>query len=136
MTQGMRVWLIDDDVDDNFFFKAALGEIDNPVEFFTEQDSEAALSKLQDVNGLKPDLLFLDWNMPKFSGRECLKIIREMPSFASIPIIIYTTSSAYQDQIEAKRLGASYFLTKPTTVGELAQKLQHLFSLDWSNLPV
>ena len=102
-----RVMLIDDDEDDCFFFETDM-----------------------------PDLLFLDWNMPKRTGKECLSALRNTPAFSSMPIVIYTTSRALADRLEADHLGASYFLSKPQTIRDLTEKLQQLFSMDWKSSKV
>lgn len=136
MTQPKRVWLIDDDEDDSFFFETALEEIIPPVDFSADRDSVEALSKLSDNNCRVPDLLFLDWNMPKMSGRDCLKAIRKLPAYDSVPIIIYSTSNAHPDKVDAQSLGASYFLTKPPSLRELVKNLKYLLSIDWSNANV
>lgn len=132
MARTIRIWLIDDDEDDSFVFETALAALNHPVEFLSYLDSETALSTLLSSTATLPDLIFLDWNMPKLNGKDCLKAIRKLPGFAFLPIIIYTTSRAFQDQTEAKLLGASYFFTKPATISELGEKLKFLITHDWS----
>ena len=123
--------LIDDDEDDCFIFGSVIHELGKGIDFFYDCDSERALKSLADATLPVPDLLFLDWNMPKITGKQCLKAIRKLPPFAAIPIIIYTTSTAQRDREEARRLGASYFVSKPSTLQELQKLLDHLFSLKW-----
>jgi DNA-binding response OmpR family regulator len=132
MGKALRVWLIDDDEDDCFFFETALEEMEYSVELSTYRDSEIAISELSDSKAAIPDLLFLDWNMPKLTGKDCLGTIRECPHLKQLPVIVYTTSKSPVDKASATELGASYFLTKPATFTELRKKLQQLFILDWS----
>jgi len=134
MTKPKRIWLIDDDEDESLFFQMALSQLGQPIDYSFHQDSVVALSKVRNEDIPKPDLLFLDLNMPKIGGKDCLKAIRNLTRYASVPIIVYTTSQARHEQEEAERLGASYFLIKQNTVGELTQKLKYLFALDWSGL--
>jgi CheY-like chemotaxis protein len=124
-----RVFLIDDDEDDRYIFNIVLNEFEEPIEFLHANDSESALQRLKDVSLPVPDILFLDWNMPKYSGKECLHTIKQFPHFHTIPIIVYTTSMAQEDEREALSLGASYFLSKPTSIIVLHKKLQEIFSL-------
>ncbi|WP_205511515.1 response regulator [Longitalea arenae] len=131
MKTTKRILLIDDDEDDCFFFSTALEEFDSPVEFFFDRDSEVAIEKLRKDKDAVPDILFLDWNMPRMTGRQCLLAIRRILRYADLPIVIYTTSQTQADQDEAKRLGASYFLTKPATIGQLRKKLKDILSMDW-----
>ena len=130
MSKALRVWLIDDDDDESFFFETALEEMDYSVEFSSYRDSEVAISILNDSTTIIPDLLFLDWNMPKLTGKDCLTTIRQCPHLNKLPVIVYTTSSSISDKHSAKTYGASYFLTKPSTFTELRKKLKQLFTQD------
>lgn len=131
MNNNKRILLIDDDEDDCFFFGTALEEFDAPIQFTYLRDSEAAVKQLCNGNDDIPDLLFLDWNMPRLSGRECLVKIRSTPILDNVPVIIYTTSESAADKKEAKDLGASYFLSKPPSIKLLRNELKNLISKDW-----
>lgn len=65
-----------------------------------------------------PDLLFLDINMPRMSGLEALREIKSDPRLCSIPVIMWTTSSAESDLTASYREGASLFVTKPASFRE------------------
>ena len=129
MIYPKRVFLIDDDEDDCFIFGTVLNEFEQRIEFFHDDDSEMALRRITDESLPVPDLLFLDWNMPKRSGKQCLMAIKQFPLYADVPVIVYTTSNAQEDREEALRLGASYFLSKPASIVELRNKLLQVFSL-------
>jgi two-component system response regulator len=62
-----------------------------------------------------PDLVFLDLNMPRVTGREVLRAIRVDQSLRPIPVVIFTTSSRPADIEQAHALGAQHFITKPST---------------------
>jgi DNA-binding response OmpR family regulator len=126
----IRVFLIDDDEDEFLIFETALEELDYKIDLSFYQDSTVAVSKLKNTCQI-PDFVFLDWNMPKMSGKDCLTAIRELPAFNSVPVIMYTTSNAAIEKSEASRMGASYFLSKPITVSELVRQLNKIFSFDW-----
>jgi chemotaxis family two-component system response regulator Rcp1 len=61
----------------------------------------------------RPDLVLLDLNLPKKSGREVLEEIKEDPILMSIPIVILTTSASEQDVLRSYLLHANCFITKP-----------------------
>jgi CheY-like chemotaxis protein len=128
MDYQKRVFLIDDDEDDCFFFESAIKDLNCGVSFRFEQSSEAALQQLQEGNIPVTDILFVDWNMPRLTGSQCLTAIRKIPEYSNIPIIIYTTSNSPADKKTAHELGATSFLTKPISIGDLCEKLQHIFS--------
>lgn len=128
MNYQKRVFLIDDDEDDCFFFECAIRDLNAGISFSFEQSSEIALQKLQEGEIPATDILFVDWNMPKVNGSQCLMAIRNMPEYNQIPIIIYTTSSAAADKKRAFELGATSFITKTISIGDLRQKLESIFS--------
>lgn len=131
MSKPKRVMLIDDDEDYCFFFETALESFEPPVSFSYDQDSQAAFNKLKGSKIPIPDVLFLDWNMPKLPGKDFLIGIRRIPEYQKVPIVVYTTSTALSDKIDAENLGATYFLSKQNTVQDLRAKLNDIFSRDW-----
>lgn len=128
MNQSKRVFLIDDDEDDSLFFGIGLNEYDPSIEFLYDRDSETALRRLSEKMQPLPDIVFLDWNMPKLSGRQILGAIRANGRYDEVPVIIFTTSSSTQDKAEAAELGASLFLSKPASLYELKKNLEDIFS--------
>ena len=61
----------------------------------------------------RPDLIFLDLNLPKKDGREVLEEIKNDESLKHIPVVILTTSQAEQDILKSYRLQANAYVTKP-----------------------
>jgi two-component system, chemotaxis family, response regulator Rcp1 len=64
----------------------------------------------------RPDLILLDLNLPKKSGREVLEEIKEDPALMSIPVVILTTSASEQDILRSYLLHANCFITKPVNL--------------------
>lgn len=118
-----RVLLIDDDHDDCIIFQTVIDNFDSSFDFSFNQHSHVALQLIQNSPEPIMDILFLDWNMPILSGNDFLKSIRELPIYANTPIVIYTTSNSDQDRKLAMKLGASSFITKPTSVSDLRQEI-------------
>ncbi|MCW3117905.1 MAG: response regulator [Chitinophagaceae bacterium] len=115
--------VIDDDPDDCYFFTEAIHKIDASVKCLTAMDGEDALRKLRNGMERKPDLIFLDLNMPRMDGRVCLAELKKDKALKHIPVIILSTSSSENDIDETKKLGAVYFITKPTDISKLHQEL-------------
>jgi CheY-like chemotaxis protein len=69
------------------------------------------LQNAQDV----PDIIVMDFNLPKVHGRDILKNIRRTELFKNIPIVILTTSSSQTDIDYSYKEGASKYLIKPNT---------------------
>lgn len=64
-------------------------------------------------NALRPDLILLDLNLPKVSGRQVLSVLKENEELKAIPVVILTSSSAELDIAESYHLGANCYVTKP-----------------------
>jgi CheY-like chemotaxis protein len=129
-TVPTTIFLADDDLDDQDFFKHALSQIDESILCLTASNGEEAIKKLKLISPL-PDYIFLDLNMPRMSGSKCLAEIKKMRSLKNVPVIIYSTSSEERDINDAKKLGADYFITKPHDFKELCDTLQHFISGEW-----
>jgi len=113
-----HILLAEDDQDDRYFFKLALETLPVPTRLTTVNDGEALIDWLFASADALPDFLFLDINMPKMNGIECLGVIRADDRFKHLPVIIF--SSAYAPQV-IKQLysnGAQYYVRKPTDIDE------------------
>ncbi len=119
---------IDDDEDDLSFFYQAVKDIDRSIHCFLHKDSESAMRLLEQDTALSPDLIFLDLNMPKLSGRHCLSMIKRMARHKNTPVIICTTSTAERDMDDTWQLGAACYLTKPPTVPDWKYELSEVLS--------
>jgi DNA-binding response OmpR family regulator len=127
MNKEKICFLIDDDLDDQEIFALALQEVDENFKCLTANSGYEALQKLSFANSVVPDYIFLDLNMPRMNGKECLIEIKKFEKLNKIPVIIYSTSSSQNDIIDAQRLGASNFITKPFSIAELTDKLLDFF---------
>jgi CheY-like chemotaxis protein len=85
----MTILLVDDDQDDVYIFREAITTIDPNIECIHALDGIEALQRLEDTS---VDIVFLDLNMPRMDGTECLKEIRKKNDLASVPVIIYSTA--------------------------------------------
>ncbi|MES2574427.1 MAG: response regulator [Bacteroidota bacterium] len=106
---------IDDDSDDCEFFEQALRTISNAA-YTSIQNPVDALRKLINEE-IKPDLIFLDINMPFMSGKEVLTEIKKREIIKNIPVIFLSTSPLHGG--ETKFSGANDYLIKPNSFGEL-----------------
>src|SRR5262249_31084808 len=128
MTMIKRLLLVDDDADDRFLFKKALDELCTAIQVFFAADGEAALEALKTINPL-PDLIFLDLNLPRLNGIQCLERIKQPGPFSEVPVIMYSTTFTDGDRSKAARLGAAHFLVKPLSIATLCRELAQLFSI-------
>lgn len=131
MSKQRTFFIVDDDLDDQELFIEAVGEVDGTIKCLTCSDCEQALDLLKSFN-VVPDMIFLDLNMPRLNGKQCLVELKKMAHLRNIPVIIYSTSSEKKDIDETSKLGAAYFLTKPNKFEELCKALTFVVSKDWS----
>lgn len=126
--------LVDDDAEDVAVFEQLLKEIDPLIELVTAADGLEALNSLQQRKHDLPDLVFLDLNMPRMDGKECLRELKKDAQLKKVPVIIYTTSSQSKDIEEALQRGAICFITKPTSLKELKHILSYIAQHVHANL--
>lgn len=106
----LHMLLIDDDEDFCKFVKFALADLG--LGYAESHDGENFFKRLVEV---KPDLLLLDIDLPKFNGIELLKAARADSRFRSLPVMLITGKEQPQTQEEAFALGIEDFIIKPIT---------------------
>jgi|SRR5665647_1267783 CheY-like chemotaxis protein len=117
--------------------------IDKPVEILLVEDNEGDVGLIEEVfeeakirNNLhiaedgeeailflhgegkfsgspRPDIIFLDLNLPKKDGREVLREIKEDNNLKNIPVVVLTTSGAEKDILRSYALHSNAYVTKP-----------------------
>lgn len=125
MAKQFSFLLVDDDPDDTFLFGEVLGDVAPSVVLSTAANGQEALEQLKGSSSL-PDLIFLDLNMPRMGGVECLTTLKGDEELSRVPVIIYTTSSQSKDIEECIQKGAVCFITKPSNIKELSEILTTL----------
>jgi CheY-like chemotaxis protein len=127
----IHVLLADDDEDDRLFFKEAFEEIKIKTRVTLVKDGVELMKYLTSDSRPKPHILFLDLNMPRKSGLECLLEIRNNDHLKDIPIAIYSTSSSDEDIENTFIKGANVYITKPNDFKELKQILEEVITINW-----
>lgn len=127
LTPSRYILLADDDEDDCFLFQEALGEISLPTHLVMVHDGEELLLELE--KNQIPDILFLDLNMPKKDGFQCLSEIKQNEKFRSLPVIIFSTS--FQPDVVNKLYenGAHYYIRKPSNFEHFKKVIHYVISL-------
>lgn len=129
-----HIYLADDDADDRAFFAEALSAVDNSVVLVESQDGQALMQKLYLPPMPMPDVVFLDLNMPKQNGFECLEEIRkDKGDLNQLNVVIFTTSSSQMNIDNAFELGASFYAVKPTSFHDLKLLLTNVLKMNWRN---
>jgi CheY-like chemotaxis protein len=123
MAMNRTILIVDDDDDDRALFFDAIREIDETIKCLSAIDGHDALKLLKSENNSLPDFIFLDLNMPRLNGKQCLAEIKKIPRLLHIPVIIYSTSGRKEDIEDTRRLGALQFITKPTLFDQIVDAI-------------
>jgi CheY-like chemotaxis protein len=121
----LNILLADDDNDDRFFFTKALQEIPLETEIHTVNDGEQLMDYLAADAENVPDILFLDLNMPRKNGFECLLELKGNEKLKSIYVIMFSTSYPrdmnYESDMISRlyKMGAQDYIRKPSDFEQL-----------------
>ena len=130
-TKPVHILLADDDEDDRLFFKEAFEEIKIKTQVDTVKDGVELMNLLSKPNILLPHILFLDLNMPRKGGLDCLAEIKTFSRLKDIPIAIYSTSSSEDDIEETFVRGANVYIKKPSDFAVLKKILKEVITINW-----
>ncbi len=129
------ILMADDDMDDIDLVRKALKEARCNVDFRYVEDGEEAMEYLTGLGRYaeaelapRPDLILLDFHMPKKDGLQTLIEIRKNPQIRSIPVVVLTTSRDKDLMFKIYSLGGSAFITKPTVYTDMLKAMDRLCS--------
>ena len=122
-TEGaLKILLIDDNWDHTKILQWAFKKTGQHDEFTCFDDGSRALEYLRTLEReqkAKPDLIFLDLNLPRLDGRELLRLLKEEQTTKAIPVIIVSSSEREEDVRKAYELGASNYVSKSAILNDV-----------------
>jgi CheY-like chemotaxis protein len=124
------VLLVEDDQADILLTKEAfdLNKVRNRLNVVN--DGEQAIAYLRREgdyrDAIRPDLILLDLNLPRMSGREVLREIKDDPALRTIPVVILTTSEAEEDILHSYRLHANAYVSKPVDFDQFIRVVRQI----------
>lgn len=121
------ILIVDDDPDDVQFFCNALYESNKPYYCISVTNAEEALLFIENTL-INPEFIFLDLNMPRVDGKECLIKLKSNPQSKNIPVIVYSTTSHKKEIEELYKLGAAKFITKPDNMKVLINAISDILN--------
>jgi len=130
-TDFINITLADDDEDDRLFFTDAFSELKINTKVNTFNDGVELMDYLNDADSILPNVLFLDLNMPRKNGVECLLEIKQNNRFDDIAIAIYSTSSSEEHIEETFVNGANIYIKKPNDFNTLKKILSDVVTINW-----
>lgn len=127
----IHIILADDDEDDRLFFTDAFEELKINTKVNTFNDGVELMSYLNQPDAVLPNVLFLDLNMPRKNGFECLDEIKKDNRFNDIAIAIFSTSSSEEHVEETFIRGANIYIKKPSDFSTLKKVLSDVVTINW-----
>jgi CheY-like chemotaxis protein len=127
----LHIAIVNDDEDDNLILKEVLETIspDSTLRFY--HDGFDLLANAAEIQ--IPDLIFLDIVMPKMSGIDCLRRVKNNKLLQNIPIIIYTGVHNEDVVKDCFASGANVFMEKAVTYAGTKRLIEKVLKLDWEN---
>ena len=126
MDEKILFVLIDDDQEEYEIFQMALEQIKKPVESKHFPDCESALIHFSQGSVATPKFVFIDINLPRVKGDECLQKLQALNEFDHPCIIIYSASIPDRWKPELKRIGVDKFIEKTGNLHSLVNQIQEL----------
>ncbi|WP_293894281.1 response regulator [Flavobacterium sp.] len=127
----IHIILADDDEDDRVLFTDAFEELKINTKVNTFNDGVELMDYLNSPDAVLPNVLFLDLNMPKKNGIECLYEIKANERFREIAIAIFSTSSSEEHIEETFVQGANIYIKKPSDFATLKKVLSDVVTINW-----
>ncbi len=122
------IFYVDDDRDDLDFFQEAVERLGERVALFHLADD---LIEAMHNPPPQPSIVFLDLNMPNKNGFDLLQEIKASDAFQNLPLVVYSTASDTHTVQRCRKLGASLYIRKPTSIAALQQALRNVLAINW-----
>ena len=134
LNMPFEILLVEDNIGDVELIKEFFNDVEIKINLHVAVDGEEASQFLchegKFLGSPRPNIIILDWNLPKKSGSEVLKEIKNNDNLKNIPVIILTTSNAEKDILQAYDLHANAYLVKPIDFDEfmaIIKSIEHFW---------
>ncbi|MGW3483467.1 response regulator [Rhodococcus indonesiensis] len=115
-TGSLDVLLVEDDAGDELIIRESFEANEIGSTLHVVRDGAEALDFLHrrgdHADAVRPALVLLDLNLPKYDGWQVLEAVKADPDLASIPVVVLTTSTAEEDVVRSYRLRANAYVSK------------------------
>lgn len=128
-TKPISILLADDDIDDCYLFRKALEELPQTTQLSIVNDGTQLMDLLNDETKAFPDVLFLDINMPRKNGIECLAEIKHNKKLKEVSVVMFSTSNSREKIDGLLKTGAHVYIRKPGDFEQLKRTIQHALSM-------
>jgi len=122
----VKILVVDDSIIMRNIVKNTFAAMKVPFDCLEAENGKQAL-RLLEANNVT--IVFLDWNMPGMDGMEFLKVVRAMPKYKELPIVMVTSERGKFSVIEALQSGATDYIVKPVHEKVFREKVQEILVL-------
>jgi CheY-like chemotaxis protein len=132
----VEILLVDDNPGDVRLIQEVFKEAEIENQLHVTRDGEEAMQMLHQLENNQnklPDLILLDLNLPKKSGGEVLKEIKENDKLKCIPVVVLTSSNREEDLVESYKNNANCYITKPLNLDQLINVIREIIDF-WLNI--
>ena len=119
MNTRKKILVVDDEIINLEFFQVMLSKLG-----FTVEDANDGLEAFEKVKKFYPDLILLDNVMPRMSGWELTKKLKEDSKYRNIPIIMFSALDDVKDKVAGFELGIDDYITKPFNFSEVLARIK------------
>lgn len=127
---AIEILLVEDNPGDARLTREALKDSKLNNKLYVVEDGVEALAFLRNegpyVNAPRPDIILLDLNLPRMSGRELLEIIKEDAVLKTVPVVVLTTSDDERDIFMSYSLHANCYITKPVDMSQFVTIVKNI----------
>ena len=126
-----KILMIDDDLDDQYFYKDLFLKYEEVIEFDSVSGQDELHEKFLNIEEGSteiPSLILLDLNLPKVSGKQIFKGLKENELFKGVPVVVLTTSSSPIDMEDCKSLGIESYFVKPVEYHDCEKLVQTIYA--------
>jgi CheY-like chemotaxis protein len=121
-----HILVIDDDPEDIEIFSEAINSLNENTTITSSTDALLALEDLKKAENL-PDIIFLDLQMPRLTGKDFLEKLKEDSTLRNIPVVVLSGQSDAIIKDTYQKIGARNYVCKPNSYKELVEALREIF---------
>ena len=117
MSRPKKILLADDDIDDRMLFESAYKKRNDIIILPSALNGVEVIQRLENTldPANLPDLIILDQNMPKLTGKQTLSLLKSDQRYAHIPVCVCSTYADHHLTVDCLKLGAYVVFSKPIT---------------------
>ena len=119
----VRILVVDDSQVMRNIVRNTFAEMKVPFDCYEAENGKQALELL---NTNKISLVFLDWNMPGMDGMDFLKVVRAIPNYKKLPIVMVTSERGRFSVVQALKSGATDYIVKPVQEKIFKEKVREI----------